>query len=169
MKPYFSQRKIKVKMEMTPDKINQHWQTHLFSQICHKFQGKCTREDGYILHIKKIVKIHDHFITIHGMGLFFVEVLAKCILPKIGDYMEVVIDMIFNHGVFCHHQMLRMMMPSSKCSIPIRQEFSTNSLYDPSSRRIIRKGDVITVRIEDVRFENDLYSCIVSFQNDLKT
>jgi hypothetical protein len=23
--------------------------------------------------------------------------------------------------------------------------------------------------VEDVRFENDLYSCIVSFQNDLKT
>jgi hypothetical protein len=103
------------------------------------------------------------------MGLFFVEVIAKCILPKIGDCMEVGIDMIFNHGVFCHHQMLRMMMPSSKCSIPIRQEFSTNSLYDPSSKRIIRKGDVITVKVEDVRFENDLYSCIVSFQNDLKT
>lgn len=169
MKPYFSQRKIKVKIEMVPENIDCHWQNHLFLQICNKFQGKCTREDGYILHIKKINKIYDQYITIHGKILFFVEVLAKCILPKIGDCIDVIIDMIFNHGVFCHHQMLRMMMPSTKCDLQIRHEFSTNSLYDLRSKRVLRKGDVLTVLIEDVRFENDLYSCIVSFQNDLKT
>lgn len=170
MKPYFSKRKIRVKVEMMPEQIDSQWHTHLFVQLCNKFQGKCTREDGYIIHINKIIRIHDQYITIHGMVLFFVEILAKCILPKIGDPIDVMIDMIFNHGVFCHHQMLRMMMPSVKCQpLQIRQEFSTNSLYNPLSKHVVRKGDILTVMIDDVRFENDLYSCIVSFQNDLKT
>lgn len=156
---------------MMPAQIDRHWKTNLFLQICQKFQGKCTRQDGYILHVKKITKIYDQYITrIHGMVLFFVEVLAECLLPKVGDRIDAIVDMIFNHGVFCHHQMLRMMMPLVKCkTFLVRQEFSTNSLYDPSTKKIVRKGDVLQVIIEDVRFENDLYSCIVSLQNDLNT
>lgn len=172
MKSYLSNRKIKVKVEMMPEQINHQWKLYLFSQLCQKYQGKCTRDDGYIVQVKKILKIYDQYVTIHGKILFFLEILTECILPKIGDCIDVTIDMIFSHGVFCHHKMLRMMMPFVKCKpLQFRQEFSTNSLFHPYTKQIMRKGDVMRVLIDDVRFENDFYSCIVSFQieNDLKT
>lgn len=164
MKPYISQRKIKIKVEVPPEQVDKNWRTSLFLNICHKFQGKCTRDDGYIISIQKISRIFDQYIKrTSGVVLFFVEVLAQCILPKKGDTVEAIVDMIFPHGVFCHHHTLRMMMPISKCkNFHIRQEFSTKSLYNPQTKKIIRKGDTVSVMIDDVRFENDFYSCIVS-------
>lgn len=167
MKPYFTKRKVNIKIEMTPEQVDENWRTRLYLCICQKFQGKCTRDDGYIVNIKKITKIYDqHIKRTTGFVLFFVEILAECILPKIGDNLDAIVDMIFPHGVFCHHHILRMMMPLVKCkTLQIRQEFSTNSLYDPHSKKVVRKGDIIRVTIDDVRFENDLYSCIVSIHN----
>lgn len=166
MKPYLSKRKIDIKIEMTPEKVDENWRVHLYLHICHKFQGRCTQNDGYIVSVKKILKIYDQYITrANGNILFFVQVLAECIVPKVGDCIEAVVDMIFPHGMFCHHKMLRMMMPMVKCkNFQIRQEFSTNSLHNPHINKTIHKGDVVSVIIDDVRFENDLYSCIVSIQ-----
>jgi DNA-directed RNA polymerase subunit E'/Rpb7 len=165
MKPYLTQRTIDLKMEMKPEQVDEHWETRLFLGICHKFQGRCTRQDGYLVSIRKILRIDDQHITrTNGNILFYVRVLAECILPKTGDCLDAMVDMIFPHGVFCHHHMLRMMMPMVHCKhFQIRQEFSTNSLYHPRTKQSIRKGDTVRVVIQDVRFENDLYSCIVSF------
>lgn len=164
MNPYISKRKINMKVEMHPEKIDQNWRSSLFATVCHKFQGKCTREDGYIVSIKKIEKIYDQYIKrTSGVVLFFIQVFAECILPTNGDTIEAVVDMIFPHGVFCHHHSLRMMMPIAKCrNFHIRQEFSTKYLYNPQTKKVIRKGDIVAVLIDDVRFENDFYSCIVS-------
>lgn len=164
MKPYISLRNIKVKIEMTPEQINKNWRVSLFLNICQKFKGKCTKDDGYIFNIKKIIRIYDQCIKrSSGVVLFFVEISAECIVPKIGESLDAIVDMIFPHGVFCHHNMLRMMMPIAKCkNFHIRQEFSTNSLYDPLTKTLVRKGDIIRVLIDDIRYENDLYSCIVS-------
>lgn len=164
MKPYISQRKIKIKVEVLPEQVDKNWRNNLFLNVCQKFQGRCTREDGYIISIKKITHIFDQYIKrTSGVVLFFVEVLTECILPKKEDTIEAIVDMIFPHGVFCHHHTLRMMMPISKCkNYYIRQEFSTKSLFNPETKKIIRKGDTINVTIDDVRFENEFYSCIVS-------
>jgi hypothetical protein len=61
--------------------------------------------------------------------------------------------------------MLRMIIPIIKCSpFVIRQDFSNLHLFDPSSGRILRKDDRITVVISDVRFENNFYSCIADLK-----
>lgn len=167
LKPYTTRRNIHVKIEMTPEQTDAHWRTRLFLHVCQKIKGACTHDDGYIINVRKILRIHDHYISrLNGMVVFSLDAIAECILPKTGDMIDVVVDMIFPHGVFCHHQMLRMMMPATRCGgLIIRQEFSTNSLYNPSTHQSIRKGDVLSVFIEDVRFENDLYSCIVSYKS----
>lgn len=164
MDPYISQRKIQLKVEVPPEQVDKNWRSNLFLHVCQKFQGRCTREDGYIVRIQKIERIYDQYIKrTSGVVLFFIGVVAECILPQRGDVIAATVDMIFPHGVFCHHHMLRMMMPITKCKdFHIRQEFSTKSLYNPHTKTIIRKGDTIKVVIEDVRFENDFYSCIVA-------
>lgn len=155
-------------MEIPPEQVDTNWRSNLFLSVSQKFQGKCTKEDGYIIHIQKITKIYDQYIKrTSGVVMFFLEVLAECILPRVGDSIEAVVDIIFSHGVFCHYHMLRMMMPIVKCpNFHIRPEFSTNSLYNPHTKKIIKNGDTISVVIDDVRFENDLYSCIVSMKCD---
>lgn len=168
MKSYVSKRKIHFKMEMPPEQVDENWKSRLFLMLCNKLQGKCSQDHGYITTVRKIIRIHDQYISrINGSIIFVLDILADCILPKVGDYIESSIDMIFPHGVFCRHHMMRMMMPMVKRKhLHVRQEFSTNSLYDPLSKKVFRKGDTLPVVIDDVRFEHDLYTCIVSYHHD---
>lgn len=155
-------RKITLKVEILPEHADADWRSHLFHTACLKTQGKCSREHGYILRIHRITKLHDQFISrTNGTIIFLVEVLADCILPRVGDRLDAVVDMIFPHGVFCHYDVLRMMMPLSKHNLQVRNDFSTNVLHNPRTHATIRKGDTLPVIVDDVRFENDLYSCIV--------
>lgn len=156
-------RNIKLKVEVAPEHVGADWRAHLFGTACLRTQGRCSREHGYITRIHRITKLHDHFISrTNGTVIFLIEVLASCILPRVGDRLDAVVDMIFPHGVFCHYDVLRMMMPlGGHNNLRVRNDFSTNVLHDPRTNTITRKGDTLPVIVDDVRFENDLYSCIV--------
>jgi len=164
MQSYLKKKVIDVKTTIQPQYVDKDWRKNLLFNVRKKFEGKCTIDDGYIINVKRIVKITDQRIArLNGNIEFDLSIVIERVLPKIDDRMEVVIDMIFPHGVFCHHMMLRMMMPISKCGkFTMRQEFSTNSLVCKDTKKVFRKGDLVPIIINDVRFENDLYSCIVS-------
>jgi hypothetical protein len=46
----------------------------------------------------------------------------------------------------------------------IQKDFTTNRLVNKSDGRILKKGDQIFIRLVDVRFEKDGYSCIGELQ-----
>ena len=158
------QKQIQASVILAPDKMSREWRQHLNEGVSKHLLGKCSRDHGYILDIVKINKILDQQIMrLDGNVRFQVEVEALSLLPKVGDTTEAVVEMIFPHGIFCCFKKLRMMLPLTKCNgYHLRQDFSMISLVHPTTKHVIRKGDTIHVVIEDVRFENDLYSCIVS-------
>jgi hypothetical protein len=100
---------------------------------------------------------------IGGKIRFIIDIWAEILKPEIGKKMEVEVDMVTPHGLFCRFKMLRMLLPIGNCTgFNLRQDFSNNSIHNPLTQQTIRKGDTIQVQVKNVRYENDLYSCIVS-------
>lgn len=162
------QKEIMTTIVMKPDSMNKNWKLNLFHSVCRDLVGKCTLADGYITSVRKISKIRNQQITrVDGSILFQLNVVADVILPRVGDKSNVIVDIIFPHGVFCYHKMLRMMLPLSKChGFVLKPEFSMAHLQNPTTKQTIRKGDTIPIIVEDARFENNLYSCLVSLDVD---
>ena len=155
---------IRVSSIISPDMMGSDWKEKVFEKITTEWTGKCTKEHGYILNISKIEKVVDQTIMrIGGKIRFTLDVWAEILKPEFGKQMEVEIDMITPHGLFCRFKMLRMLLPIGNCNgYILRQDFSSNCLVHPSTQQTIRKGGKIKVVVENVRYENDLYSCIVS-------
>lgn len=155
---------IRASILLLPEHMGRDWKKNLDRAITTMFQDKCTQEHGYILEIHRVARILDQQVTrLDGNIRFNLDIDVTVMKPQIGDVLEATIEMIFPHGVFCCHRMLRMMLPLSRCpGFHVRQDFSTISLLHPASHLCLRKGDSILVSIEDVRFENDLFSCIVA-------
>lgn len=166
MKPY--PKEIRTTIILKPESMNKDWQQNLYNAVCMTLVGKCTLADGYITAVKKITKIHNQQITrVDGSVRFQLSILSEVILPTVGDEVDVDVDMIFPHGVFCCHRMLRMMMPLSKVhGFVLKPEFSNLYLLNPNTKRTIRKGDTIPVVVEDARYENNLYTCLVALDTD---
>lgn len=163
----YEEKLITTTIFLQPHHMGSSWRAHLEKAINDDMIGKCTVDHGYIIKVLNIHKILDQSITrVDGNIRFQLQLLAQILLPKIGEEFEATIELIFPHGVFCVHKMLRMIIPITRCHpFVIRQDFSNLHLHDPSSGRILRKDDPIRVVISDIRFENNFYSCIA----DLKT
>lgn len=160
-------KRIQASVLLLPDQMSIDWRKHLTEGVEKSLLGKCSFEHGYIIDIHRVAKILDHQIArLDGNVRFQVEIDATVLRPNVGDIVEATVEMIFPHGIFCCYRKLRMMLPLSKCpGFSLRQDFSQISLVNPSTQTTIRKGDTIPILVEDVRFENDLYSCIVSLRS----
>lgn len=157
-------KKINTTLLLSPSEIDGNWRVRLLEKVRSMLSGKCMHEHGYILRVYKIIRILDQHITrIDGNIRFFLTILVSSMKPSVGDEIDATVEMIFPHGIFCFYKMMRMMVPISKChGFAIRHDFSMTCLHNPSLNITIRKNNIIRVRIDDVRFENDFYSCIVS-------
>lgn len=155
---------IRTSCMLLPGEMTSEWRTNLMNKINKTMAGRCTHEHGFIVKILRIHRIIDQQITrIDGNVRFYLDVHLVALRPEISKVIDATVEMIFPNGIFCHYRMMRMMLPFSMCpGFSIRHEFSMICMTNPSTGQTIRKNDVIRVRIEDVRFENNLYSCIVS-------
>lgn len=155
---------IRTSCLLLPDEITSEWKKNLMDKINKTMAGRCTYEHGYIIKIMSIHRIIDQQITrIDGNLRFYLDVRLVALRPEISKVIDATVEMIFPNGIFCHYRMMRMMLPFSMCpGFSIRHEFSMICATNPSTVQTIRKNDIIRVRIEDIRFENNLYSCIVS-------
>lgn len=155
---------IRLSYIVSPDLMGKQWKAKLFEKMSQDITGKCTQENGYILALLRLDKVVDQTIMRTGGKVrFTVDMEASVLKPNVGEELEAEIDMITPHGLFCRHKMLRMLLPLSNCpDFILRQDFSSTNLYNPHQNKSFRKGDTIHVKVENVRFENDLYTCIVS-------
>lgn len=158
---------IPVEISLVPEQMDHYYQDHIMKVIREKYQNKCLIDYGYILSIDKIHKIlSDDIGTIIPSAHVLVEIQCMVFLPKIGMMFHVDIDIIFAHGIFIHRDKIRILIPmvNLEDSWSIQKDFTTNRLVHKSDGRVLKKGNHILIRLVDVRFEKDGYSCIGELQ-----
>jgi len=93
---------------------------------------------------------------------FLVEVEIFCYLPKIGDRLDILVEFVFNHGIFGAFEKIKVLVPIQSCqNWEFLQEFTELILFEKDNpHNKIRKGDIITIEIQNIRFEKENYSCL---------
>ena len=154
---------IPVEISLLPEKMDCHYRDHIMKVLREKYQNKCLVNYGYILSIENINKIvSDDIGTIIPSAHILVEISCMVFLPKIDMTFHVDIDIIFTHGIFIHRDKIRILIPmvNMEDCWTIHKDFTTNRLVHRSDGRVLKTGNRIHVRLVDVRFEKDGYSCI---------
>ena len=131
---------------------------HILTKIKETTINECTKEYGYILDIKKLIRIKDNYISnVNCDSIFVVEFSAEILKPEIGKNFTGEVCMLFPGGIFLN------IKNKQKVLIPIST--LKNYVYDPANKifnknkKNIKEGDIIKVTITGTKYSKQNFSC----------
>ena len=73
----------------------------MFEKIKTISNNECTKENGYVLDVKKIIDIVDNYISnVNSEIIFIVNIEAEILKPEINKEFTDKVSMIFSGGIF---------------------------------------------------------------------
>lgn len=151
--------KIVLDCVLKPEYLNKGYMKHILD-ILKKEYTFTSRKQGYIVNIKNIIDIihnkidHNHNICIKTLCDVDVIKLLKDIILK-----ECEIIMIHNNGIFVKKYTIKILIPN------IDNVFVYNQNSCHYKDKVLKCGDKINVKIQDIRFEKNEYTCIGTFKD----
>ncbi len=140
------------------EQLNNNIYSHLLTKIKEKTNNECTKEYGYILDIKKLLRIKDNYISnVNCDTILLVEFLAETLKPDIGKKFVGEVCMIFPGGIFLN------IKGKQKVLIPIstlnKYTYDIVNKNFKKDKKIIKEGDVIKVEITGTKYSKQSFSC----------
>lgn len=129
---------------------------HILEQL-KEIEMTCSFKYGYIDQIFRIVDIIESKLLDSGYCKVNILFEANCFKPEIDKEIETKVEMIFQHGIFSSLHILRFLIPSSQL---MDYEFLSDCYQHKSTKHIIRIGDKIRIKIMNLKYENEHFSCI---------
>lgn len=145
------------KVCLDPKYLTKDYKNPLFEKIVKDTTNECSKEDGYILSIIRIVNILDNIISSANYDIVFtVEIEIEILKPKIGDILCGTVCMIFNKGIFLdvNGKMKVLITIDSLSSYKFDEE---KAIYVKETNTI-KQGDIINVKIKGIQYTNKEYN-----------
>jgi len=140
------------------DQLNKNIYSHILTKIKENTVNECTKENGYILDIKKLIRIKDNYISnVNCDTIFLVEFLAETLKPEIGKRFDGQVCMVFPGGIFLN------IKGKQKVLIPIstlnKYTYDNVNKILKKDEKIIKEGDLIKVEITGTKYSKQSFSC----------
>jgi len=122
------------------------------------FINECSKDNGYILDIKKIIKIKDNYISnVNSDVIFILDIDVDTLKPEINDILSDKVSMVFGGGLFIS------IKDKIKVLIPVNSlhgyTFDQSTKTFVKDKKIIKENDVVKVKISGVKYSNKNFSC----------
>ena len=158
------QVKLCKKISLTPKDLNTNVEECVYNKAVSVFKNSCTKNIGYILDIEKNIKILDNEISSGGLIIFNVEMTAQTLKPFVGQEIDGTVCVIFEEGVFLEVQFkMKVLIPSNRLE---NYTFNKSSGgFFQRDKQTIKKGDLLTVIIKQIKYDNKGFNCIADLKN----
>ena len=136
---------------------------HLLRELSSTTNNECSKEHGYIISAKSIIRIVNHKIgRVNSDNVFTVEFKALTLNPKVGTEIIGTVCMIYKDGIFLNiMDKQKMLIPATSLNSDENDhgfdESTGNYLIHGKSVKI---GDDITAIITDSQYSKGFFSCL---------
>ena len=141
-----------------PQYLNKNIKHAIFEKIKESSKNECTKENGYILDVIKIIKIKDNYISnVNSEIVFIVEFEVITLKPDIGKKLSGNVCMVFSGGLFIN------IKDKIKVLVPINSLKNYN--FGPAKKNFfnktntIKEGDLISIVITGIKYSKKNFSC----------
>jgi DNA-directed RNA polymerase subunit E'/Rpb7 len=150
-------KKISIEPKCMDNKIISSILTKLKTQV----ENDCSKENGYILSINKIIKILEVNISSANSDIICtVKFDANILKPEIGKILQGKVCMVFDKGIFIDvHNKLKVLVPESSIS---KLGYSFNipkNIFVKDDKDHIKIDDILTVKITGLKYSKKNFSC----------
>ena len=138
---------------LDPKFLDTNIMKHLLDKCTELYVGECTKENGHILSVKRIVNVIKNEDTV-----FTVSFEVDALKPKAGDKLFGTVCMLFKDGIFAQ--------VSEKQKILIPAVTIKDYIYDDASHtylnenKKIKVGDNIEAIVTAAQYSKKNFSCI---------
>ena len=132
--------------------------SYLFEKIKEITLNECSKENGYILSVIKIIKIKDNYISNANCdNIFTVLFEVENLKPENGKQFEGEVCMIFGGGIFINvRKKQKILIPISN----LKNYVFTQSLKQfKNDKTIIKEGDILNVEVIGTKYTKQSFSC----------
>ena len=152
---------IKRRLCIKVENLNSGIKDYILEKMKLLAENDCTKEEGYIIDVKKIVTIKDNYISNANSEVVFNIIFeVETIKPEKDKVVEGKICMIFPGGIFIIvKDKLRVLIPVSE--LKDYNYVISNNLYEnkKDEKDKIQINDNIKVQIIGSRYSNKSFSC----------
>jgi DNA-directed RNA polymerase subunit E'/Rpb7 len=130
---------------------------HIIAKAREAWEGKCTKDDGFITKVHGVSRIVDNYVSPATSGLIFELVLdVETMKPRVGDVFEKqIVAQIIPQGVFTTGDVV--------VFVPIMEfegfGFSNGELIHEDGRKIV-KDSIIKVEITATKYDRNNFKYI---------
>lgn len=129
-------------IELEPSMLSKNIKNNILTKLK---DIKYAKEDGYIVETLNDIKIIDnHIESTSGYCAVLVEYYVKVFEPRNGAVVKAEVDMKYGDGALLKFHDMLLWVPSIE-------------------NKELNKGDIFTVKIQDVKFEKGVWKCIGVF------
>lgn len=131
-----------------------------------KYKNNCSKKDGYVISVDKLVKVLSSKISSINCNLIFdVKVEMSTLLPKVNDVYTGTVCLVFEKGIFLDiDNVFKALISYESLN---KDNYTFNSIYENFTNKdkdAIYVGSVLKIRLKGVK-----YSKITKVNNVSKT
>jgi len=148
-------------ISLPPKFLDSNVKVHI-QDIVNKEVNTCSREYGYIISILRLISCNEGTVSPTSSNILFnVKFEAETVKPESNSIFEGTVIMIDQNGIMVGvKDILKILVPHTQIK-GLKYDSTTNSYrIIMSNKKSIEKNDVIKVKITDIRYSRNNYSCI---------
>ena len=134
--------------------LNSNIMLHLIDKIRQETQQVCSKEYGYILSIKNIIKILDN-----KENIFNVLFQAEVFKPEKNQELQGNVCMIFKDGIFVDVLNIQKVLISAKTLSNYKYDKTHNVFHHITNDNIIDNMSCVNLIILDIKYNNHQFCC----------
>ena len=150
------ERKICIEPEFLYSDLN----IKLLEKVKKVYENECTKENGYILKVNKIVKIKDNYISnVNSSIIFIIDIDVDVLKPEINSVYTDKVNMIFSGGLFINiKNKIKLLIPISSLS-EYKFDASTKTFKGEKDKTVIKENDEIKIKITGIKYSKKNFNC----------
>lgn len=140
------------------DKLDTNISKYILEKIQKMVKNECTKENGYILDVKRMIEIKDNYISnVNCDTIFVVTFEVETLKPEVGKHLEGEVFMVFGSGIFIN------VKNKQKILIPITTlkdyVFNSEEKCFIKGEKKIEIGDNLKVVVTGVKYTKHSFHC----------
>jgi DNA-directed RNA polymerase subunit E'/Rpb7 len=152
-------QQIEQKVSIESKYLDSSIKDHILNKLKKTMEGKCTFENGYIIDVKKIIKLGDNKIGCANSLIIFNVTYEACVLkPVKGDILKGCVCMVFQHGIFVDVYKMKVLIPTTSMLSYIYNK--SKNIFESDNDSSIIQGIELTIEIVMIKYEKKQFSCI---------
>jgi DNA-directed RNA polymerase subunit E'/Rpb7 len=154
-------RVLESKVCIEPEFLNRSYVKRIHEKLKSKCGKQCDMENGYIISIKKLLRIKDNYISNVSCELIFVVVYeAEILKPEIDKLFSDKVCMIFSGGIFLNIcDKFKVLLPHNSLKNYTFDASTKTFVNESSPSDVIKEGSIISVKITGLKYQKNNFSC----------